>query len=78
MGPVSGAAYIPAADEVPEGMVHAGWYCTGRKSPDADPDGCIKTLDDVESTGPDGEVHLFDGNHHASWVPLYVKREDIA
>jgi hypothetical protein len=74
---VSGSyAPIPTDKEIPAGMVHVGWYCTARGRSSDQPDGCIKTFADVEGDPDDGEVWLYDANHHGSWAPIYVKRDD--
>lgn len=64
-------AWVPEPHEVPAGMRHVGWYCA---SPDHD---CLMSLDRVEH-GPreDGEVYLYDAQHHAHWVPVYVRIDE--
>lgn len=48
----------PAPEEVPDGMMLAGWRCA---SPDHD---CLRPLSSA--------VYLPDGQHHAHWVPVSV------
>lgn len=65
------SAPIPDESETPDGMVHVGWYC---RSPDHE---CVVPLSRADAEPSDGEVHLYDANHHASWVPMFVWRQDL-
>lgn len=62
-------AYLP--EEIPAGMTHVGWRCA---SPDHD---CLMPLSRVEQEDADGGCWLYDANHHAHWVPVFARTEDL-
>lgn len=64
-------AHRVAPEEVPVGMMHVGWRCasTGHD--------CLLPRS-RELTGADPEwIPLYDANHHAYWVPVYARKEDL-
>lgn len=63
-------APIPEPGEIPDGMIHVGWRCVSTD--------CLMPLSRADQEPRDGEVHLWDANHHGYWVPVYVKLEDLA
>ncbi len=70
-------APVPNSDEIPAGFMHVGWYCTAQGPGQELPDGCLMPLSRADSEPRDGEVHLWDANHHASWAPVYVRLGDL-
>ncbi len=70
-------APIPEPDEIPDGMIHVGWLCGGQKWT-GEPDECLMPLSRADEEPRNGEVHLYDANHHAFWIPVYAKVADGA
>lgn len=50
-------------------MVHVGWHCMSSDH------GCLMPLSRAEYETRDGEVYLFDANHHAYWEPVYARAD---
>ncbi len=64
-------APLPSPEETPEGMVHVGWRCA---SPDHD---CLVPLSRaVGQPDDDGDVYLYDANHHAYWTPVFARAKE--
>jgi hypothetical protein len=65
------SSYAPIPADVPDGMTHVGWRCT---NPDHT---CLMEISRADTAPVDGQVHLYQADHNARWVPVFARTADL-